>query len=225
MAATPAAKPAAPQLPASGTEADVDEHPLVDDAEWWQLAFTGADASDAEAEGFTVEATRLSRVDLSGGRWTKGAWRNCVFEDGNLANTHASDCGLQRSSFATMRMTGWQWTNGVVKDVTFTGCRMDLAGLRFSRLRHVVFDGCRLTGVDLTNAELTSVRFTNCDLTGARLHHATMDNVRLEGCVLEDVTGVEALRGATVASGDLLPLTFSMAASLGITVEYSPTGN
>lgn len=225
MAVPPAAKPASPQLPALLSPSSIDDHPLQDDGEWWQLAFDGADASGVEADGFTVEATRLSRVDVSGGRWRKATLRGCVFGDGNLANTHAESCGLHRSSFDTMRMTGLQWTNGIVKDVTFTGCRLDLAGFRFTRLRHVVFADCRLTGVDFTNAELTSVRFTNCDLTGARLDHATMAATRFDGCLLEDVSGVEALRGAVVASQDLLPLTFSMAASLGIIVEHTQLEN
>lgn len=221
MAHRPAAKPAVPHLPQSLTDADVAEHELGDESEWWRLALTGA-APGTEAEGFSAEACRLSRVDLSGGVWTKPTWRDCVFEDGNLANTHATEGGIHKSSFGTMRLTGWQWTGGVVKDVTFTGCRMDLSGFRFSKLRHVVFDNCRLSGVDFTNTQFESVRFAGCDLTGARLHHATMTATRFEGCQLEDLSGVEALAGATVASGDLLPLTFSMAACLGITVEYNP---
>src|SRR5690606_29533096 len=110
--------------------------------------------------------------------------------------------------------------NSVVKDVTFTGCRLDLASFRFCRLRHVVFDDCRLTGVDFTNTGFDNVRFSGCDLTGVRLHHATMADTRFQDCQLSDLTGVAALAGATVASTDLLPLTFSLAANLGITVEY-----
>lgn len=221
MAAPSAAKPASPQLPAAVSQSSIDDHRLVDDGQWWRLWFDGADAGGIDAEGFTMEATRLSRVDLSGGRWRKATVRDCVVRDGNLANTHAEDSGVHRSSFDTMRMTGMQWTNGVVRDVTFTGCRLDLAGFRFSRLRHVVFTDCRLTGVDFTNTGFTSVRFTGCDLTGARLHHATMAATRFDDCLLEDVTGVEALRGAVVSGADLLPLTYSMAASLGIAVEHT----
>lgn len=213
------AKPAKPQLPVSPTVVDVGDRPLEDEGEWWRLAVSGS-AVGVEAEGFSVEGCRLERLDLSGGVWTKPTWRDCGFADGNLANVQVTDGGFHRSSFSTMRMTGWSCVNSVVRDVTFTGCRLDLAGFRFSRLRHVVFEDCRLSGVDFTNTGFDSVRFSGCDLTGARLHHATMSDTRLEDCQLSDLSGVAALAGATVASADLLPLTFSLAANLGITVEY-----
>ncbi|MGH8877303.1 MAG: hypothetical protein ACRD0P_08195, partial [Stackebrandtia sp.] len=110
MATPPAAKPASPQLPALPPSSNIDDHPLGDESEWWRLAFDGGAAAGVEAEGFTAEATRLSRVDVSGGRWRKAVFRDCVFGDGNLANTHAEDSAVHRSSFDTMRMTGLQWT-------------------------------------------------------------------------------------------------------------------
>ncbi|MGH8880697.1 MAG: pentapeptide repeat-containing protein, partial [Stackebrandtia sp.] len=163
---------------------------------------------------------RFHRVDFSGGNWEQGVWRDCDLTDGNLANVHTRRCLLQRSRLTTMRATGLQWTDGSVKDVTITGCRLDLAGFRFSKLRHVVFDDCRLTGADFTNADLTGTVWRDCDLTEAKFHHATMTSTRLENCVVDGISGVDAMNGATIASADLLSLTYSLARAHGITIEH-----
>ncbi|MGH8795320.1 MAG: pentapeptide repeat-containing protein [Stackebrandtia sp.] len=212
------ANPAAPQLSRAGVPADFDDRPLRDEEQWHGLDFSGAAAPGETVEGFEAEQCRLDRVDFSGAVWRRGVWRDCRFSDANLANVHAEGCAMRRCEASTVRGTGLQWTDGVMADVVFSGCRLDMAGFRFSRFNHVVFDDCRMTACDFTEADLSGTRFVGCDLTGARFHHASAPGVRFDNCVLEDVTGVEYLRGAAVAGPDLAALTHSMAAALGIEV-------
>ncbi|MFD0559464.1 uncharacterized protein YjbI with pentapeptide repeats [Stackebrandtia endophytica] len=217
--AKPRSGPASPQMPARLTPAEDVDHPLEEESDWWQLEFTGGDHCGAEAVNFQVEQCRFDRTDFSAGVWRSGTFRDCRFGSVNLAGVVAERSSLFRSSVEHARATGLQWTDGVLKDVTFTECRLDLAGFRFSRLDHVVFDNCRMSGVDLTNCDLSKARFVNCDLTGAKLHHAKAVGARFEHCVLDDVSGVEALAGAVIEATDLIPLTFMLARALGVTIR------
>lgn len=217
MAGRSGPKATDPQLPEVLGPPDADG--LVDEADWWRVDASGADYAGAVAANFHIEQCRFTRADLSGGRWRGGVWRDCVFDHGDLANVFAESGSAFRSRFTDVRMTGLQWTDGVVKDVTFTGCRMDLTGFRFTRLSGTVFTDCRMTSVDFTGADLTGVVLRRCDLTGAKFHQVKMAGARVEDCVIDDVSGVEFLRGATVKAADLIPLTFALARALGITVE------
>ncbi|HIV56966.1 MAG TPA: pentapeptide repeat-containing protein [Candidatus Stackebrandtia faecavium] len=219
----PAADPAAPQLPQQLTSWDSVASPLEDDAQWWQLEIVG-DVGAVEAARFDAEQCRIARADMSAGVWAKAGVVNCVFEDVNLANVFAQDCRMRRTSVTSVRGTGLQWTNGVVKDVVFRDCRLDLAGFRFSRFSHVVFDNCRLSGADFTAADLSGVRFESCDLSSAKFDEATMTGAVLRHCTLAGMRGVDGLRGASVTSTDLMSLTFTLADACGITVTQDQAG-
>ncbi len=73
--------------------------------------------------------------------------------------------------------------------------------------------------VDFTGADVSGVRFVDCDLQGAKLHEAKAVGARFEGCRLEEVSGVEALAGATISAADVLPLAYTLAGALGISLE------
>jgi len=217
--AKPRSGPASPQIPARLTTVEDTDHPLEEESDWWQLEYSGGDHSGARAVNFQAEQCRFDRTDFSAGTWRSGTFRDCHFGSVNLAGVVAERSSMFRSAVAHARATGLQWTDGVLKDVTFTECRLDLAGFRFSRLEHVVFDGCRMAGIDLTNCDLSKARFVNCDLTGAKLHHAKAEGAVFEKCELDDITGVDALNGATIEATDLIPLTFTLARALGITIR------
>lgn len=210
--------PAPPRL-GDNLEATSDPDRVGDGEEWWQLDVTDVEAADTSAAGFSIEQCRLGRVDFSAGAWQRASVRDVAARDGNWANLHTEDSTLERVALSTTRATGLQWTNGLVRDVTVTDSRVDLAGFRFSKLRDVEFRDCKLAGLDLTEAALTRVRFVDCDLSGAKLHHATMSQVAFDDCVLDDIDGIEALRGATITAADLMPLLDALARALGITVR------
>ena len=136
-----------------------------------------------------------------------------------MAGVVAQQCSMLRSQVSGARATGLQWTDGVVEDVTFQDCRLDLAGFRFNRFTHAEFVECRMEQVDFTGADLSGVRFVDCDLRSVKLHGAKAVGARFEGCRLDGMSGVEALAGATVMAADLVPLTFTLAGALGISVE------
>ena len=190
------------------------------EVDWWRLEVGRDGCAGVRAAGFEMEQCRFVGTDLSSGAWQNGVWRDCRLESVSLAGVVGQRCSLLRSQVMGARATGLQWTDGVVKDVSFSDCRIDLAGFRFTRFSHVEFVGCRMAEVDFTGADVSGVRFVDCDLQGAKLHEAKAVGARFEGCRLEEVSGVEALAGATISAADVLPLAYTLAGALGISLEF-----
>ena len=57
----------------------------------------------------------------------------------------ARDASLKRVLFAGGRLTGLQLVDGALADVSFAGCRADLASFYGARLERVVFEACCAT--------------------------------------------------------------------------------
>jgi len=103
-----------------------------------------------------------------------------------------------------------------LEDVSFRGCRLDLANLRFSRLVRVRFESCAMPEVDLQDAVLESVELVDCDLTGARLAAATLANCTLRRCRLDGIVNAERLAGVRMPLSDALASVETLAAAAGI---------
>lgn len=117
------------------------------------------------------------------------------------------------------RMTGMRMSESGLRDVTFDGCRADLAGFRFSQLRDVVFRGCNLAEASFQNAELRDVRFEDCKLMATQFSGATMTRVRFSGCDLQGVAGIDSFKGAIVSGADAMGLLYALTSAMGITIE------
>lgn len=210
-----AKSPATPKLPAEWSAA---EAVFADEEEWWQLDLEGA-AFDGEARGLEVEQSRLTRVRLNDARLVKSTFHDCVLTQCDLANLHADECGLRRSELVECRGTGLVFIDGMVKDVTVRGCRLDLTTWRATTFTTAVFKDCDLRRADFVGADLRGAVFDGCDLSGAQFSNAKMAGARLVDCDLTGLGGVASLAGATVRADDLQALTELLAEALGITVE------
>ena len=171
-------------------------------------------------ETIEVDRCRFERVNLSETRLRHGMFSNALFQWSDLANVNAADSSLLNTHVTGSRLTGLSWTNGLLREVLFEDCRMNLAGFRFTRFKTVVvFRNCELGRVNFQNADLSGARSERCDLTAAQFSNARMTGARFEECTLSDVSGVTAFAGAIVKSGDALGLAHTLASALGITIE------
>ncbi len=126
---------------------------------------------------------------------------------------------MLRVRLSTARMTGLQWVNGALRDVTVADCRLDLSSWRFTTFANVAFEGCNLTRADFQHADLRGARFTDCDLTGAQFSQAGMDGTRFARCDLTGIGGVTSMTGAILAHQDLIALSHALAGALGVRIE------
>jgi uncharacterized protein YjbI with pentapeptide repeats len=215
--------PAKPKMPPSLPAATLPEHDLVTEADHAELDYVDADLSARTAELVSLERCRFKGVNLSGTALERARFIDCLLDSSDLANLRASGSTMIRVHLSVLRMTGFTWVGGLAKDVTFDECRLDMSNWRFSRFRTVVFHRCVLRRADFTGADLTGARFAGCDLTAAQFSNAKMGGTRIAGCVLEGIAGITSWTGAVVQSEDLVALSYTLAAGLGIRIE-NPEG-
>jgi uncharacterized protein YjbI with pentapeptide repeats len=119
-------------------------------------------------------------------------------------------------SISNGRLTGLELTEAQIDDVTFAGCRIDLASFAGSTLTAVTFDDCVLRQTDFLEAKLDSVRFHDCDLVEADLRRARLHRCELRRSRLTGLQGVESLRGAALEWPDIVEHAGVWAGALGI---------
>ncbi|WP_242606961.1 pentapeptide repeat-containing protein [Protofrankia symbiont of Coriaria ruscifolia] len=115
-------------------------------------------------------------------------------------------------------MTGLGWVGGRLRDVTVDDCRLDLANFRGTKMTRTIFSGCNLKQADFQNADISGVIFEDCDLTGVTFSGANMEGTRIIDSALVGIRGVDSMRGAAVASRDLVALAYSLARALDINI-------
>ncbi len=205
-------------LPASLELAMLPDHDLEDEATFRTLGFE-VDLSGRSAESIEFDQCHFQNADLSSCALQRTRMVDCLVERTNLANLRADKSAMQRVQIDCSRLTGLHWVDGVLRDVTVTGCRVDLAVFRFTDFRRVRFEDCNVTRADFQNADLSGAQFINCDLTGAQFSQATMTGTRFHGCTLVGLGGVASFSGAILAGQDLVALSYTLAAALGIRIE------
>jgi uncharacterized protein YjbI with pentapeptide repeats len=183
-------------VPASLTRTELDLEP---EAAFRAVAFDGRDLAGQEAEAVEFTQCRFRGTDLSGSVLAQLTMADCLVETANWANVRSEGGAVRRVIFAESRMTGFTVSGGKLADVDFQQCRLDLSGWRFTGFDNVRFTGCNLTGADFTNADLRGARFRRCELGG--------------------IAGITSWRGAVVHPDDLLALSWTMAAGLGIKID------
>ncbi|MBL7500427.1 pentapeptide repeat-containing protein [Frankia sp. CNm7] len=208
-------------MPTSLGVATSPEHDLYDEAAFRRLDFTDIDLGGQAADAVEFEECGLRRVSLAGVALERARFTDCLVEGSDWANLRAAKSDMQRVRLAAVRLTGVHWLGGVLRDVTFSECRMDMATLRFTSFKDVAFVGCNLTRADFTNADLRGAQFTDCDLSGAQFTQADCAGTRFIRCELAGIGGAASLRGATIGAADLVALTYALAAALDITIEES----
>ena len=168
--------------------------------------------------GASVEGARLDEPDLAGLRARGLRLTDVEIVRGNLANSAAPELALRRVAVTGARLTGAQWTVGVIADTVFRDCRIDLATFAGTTFERVVFDGCLLAQADFRDALLRCVRFDHCDLTEADMAGMRIDRCELRSCALDGLSGVERLRGAAMPWADIVGHAGLLAGALGIRI-------
>ncbi len=195
------------------------DHDIEDEATFRRLAFLDLDLSGQAGDSVEFEQCRFTRTGLAGAVLERATFTDCLVETSDWANLKTVKSGLLRVEVSLARLTGLQWLDGSLRDVTFRECRTDLATFRFSSFKNVAFSDCNLTRADFTHADLRGASFTGCDLSGAQVAQADCNGARFTRCELSGVGSVTSLRGATVGAHDLAGLAYTLAGALDITID------
>lgn len=190
--------------PDDGAELDAVEVP---DAAWDGLHVTGLRLDGAAIAG-----------DLGGATFVDPGWRDVELRDANLANTTFHGGLVWRMRAIGGRLTGLRVTETELRDVTLRDASAPMAAFRHATLARVTFDGCILRQADFMGARCEDVRFHGCDLTGANFADAELDGAEFRRCVMDEIEGIDGLRGAAMELEQVMALAPAMAAALGIRV-------
>lgn len=184
-----------------------------------QVALGDCDLSGAHAPGVAVRESRLRATRLAGAELEALELADVELSGCDLANLRAGPrCGWIRVRATNCRMTGLTFTDGVLRDATLHGCRIDLASFGGARLQRVTFEECNLSQTDFLEAELESVRFIGCEMAASDLRGARLRRCELRGNRLEGLLGVERLGGASMPWVDIVGGAGLWAQALGISV-------
>jgi uncharacterized protein YjbI with pentapeptide repeats len=210
--------PEAPRIPGELEPATVDATRVESGDEWRRVQLTDVAAPELAVPSLRFEESRLERVDLGGGRLAHLSLSDVELEGCNLANSDVRGGSAWRARIERSRLTGVSWTEGLLRDVVVSDCRIDLASFAATRLEQVVFERCLLMQADFQEANLRAVRFVECDLTEADLMDARFDRCELRGCTIDGVRGAERLRGVAMPWEDIVASVGTFAAAVGVTV-------
>ncbi|MEO5874871.1 MAG: pentapeptide repeat-containing protein [Streptosporangiaceae bacterium] len=190
------------------------------DGEYLSVHYQDLDLSHRELESAQFERCRFTGSSLAGSPLRDVGFTDVEMASVDLSNSTARDLSILRGSITASRLTGMRWVECGFRDLLVEDCRADLASFRFSVFKPtVVFRDCNLREVSFQSADLRGARFERCDLTGAQFSHAQMAGTRFADCVLAGLGGVASLKGAIIKSTDAMALVYSLAASMGITIE------
>jgi uncharacterized protein YjbI with pentapeptide repeats len=212
--------PKAPQLardlePRGVTPSEV----FADEAMHEGIVLENAQCGGPLATGVELRNFVLSDVDLSGAKLDRLELEDGSIKHSNLGNLRSQSCSFHRVEIEACRLTGATLVEPRLLDVVFRNSPIDLSSFRFGHLNRVRFEGCRLVEADFQAVSAKACTFVDCDLSGAQLSQGTFAGSAFRGCRLDGVHGLEALKGAQMAWGDVMELATALAASIGIEVR------
>lgn len=219
MARQKKVRPDPPDAPARWDPAP----PALESGATWDGVEAGADCRvPPELAGVELRESRWVGADLAGRRITGLHGRDVAFEHCDLSGAVLDGAVLTRVTFTDCRLTGLQLGGAELADVRITDCRADLVSLRMTRARYLLVENTSLPALDLYAFTGTDCGLIGCDLTGVNVAEARFTNLQLHGSVVDDVTGVLALRGARISPDQLVPIGAALLAALDIRITDRP---
>jgi uncharacterized protein YjbI with pentapeptide repeats len=173
---------------------------------------------DAHVAAVDFTEVMLRDPDLTGSVLTDAAFRDTVLENAKLANATLRGGSLIRVLVNGGRLTGLQVAETEIEDCVWRGCGADMASFRHAKLGRTTFEDCSLREADFMGLRGDWVRFHDCDLRGAGFAHAQFTNSEFRRCRMDDVEGIEGLRGTAMELEQMLTLAPALARALGVSL-------
>jgi len=206
----------APQL-----NSQLDEMPLeiflegdVEDA-----ALRDYDATNCHITSLDMSSVVLEKVTLTGAQFERINARDVKVGQCDLSAAILANGAMNRVEFRNCRMAGVDFSKTALHDALFQGCKLDMANFRFGDMRRVKFVNCTFVEADFLGAILHDVAFESCTLEHIVFTQAKCKSVDLRGSDLIEVSGWNALKGATIDGVQLAQAAPYLANELGIIVR------
>jgi uncharacterized protein YjbI with pentapeptide repeats len=209
--------PAEPRLP-DDLPARTEPGPPMRDEDLSQLTLDGAVWTALETSGLRLDEVLARRVELREGVLHDCRLSDVIFAECNLSTLELRGGSLRRVLVEGGRHTGLRIVEAELSDVVVRDCRMDLAAFQHATLERVAFERCDLRQSDFVAVRGRDLRFADCDLGEARFSRSELATSSFSRCRMEDLSGVESLRGTAMGLQEVLTLAPQLAATLGISL-------
>ena len=161
--------------------------------------FTGVSAHEADWKSTRLVESTFERLNVPVVRAPRGVWRDLRFDGARLGSVEAYE-------------TSWH-------AVQFVACKLDFVNLRAAELLDVAFTDCIIDEIDLMETTARRVAFHNTRVARLNLQDAQLEHVDLRGADVEEINGLDGLRGATITPTQLALLAPLFAHEHGITIQ------
>jgi uncharacterized protein YjbI with pentapeptide repeats len=164
---------------------------------------------ESDITGLAVASERLNELRLS----------DAILCDCDLSNVATRQGSIRRTQLHEARLVGFTFEEGSIRDVTVADSTLALASLARSTLENVVFERAKLSEATFIGAKLKRVWFIDCDLRGTDFREAKMSQCLIRGSTVDELIGVESLRGCSMPLDDIVASAVAFASALGIRVH------
>jgi uncharacterized protein YjbI with pentapeptide repeats len=190
------------------------------DREYESVHLDGLTIEVPDARGTRFTESAFTTVDFTGGAMRYGRFDDVWLRAVRFIGTNLGQSGWLNSEFVECALSGVEAVGVQLRRIRFEGCKFDSVNLRNAALQDVTFTDCVLRDTDFAEATLRRVSFPGTRLDGITLHGSKLLDVDLRGATTLDLTArIDALKGATVSTPQLLDLAPAFARAAGITVR------
>lgn len=183
------------------------------------VELTDIDAINLSVVALDLDGVVIERGQFTGAQLMRVQAKDLRIRGSDFSAASLADGGLLRMECRTSRLTGTDFSKTSLHDVTFVGCKLDMANFRFSDVRRVKFIDCTLSETDFLGATLHDVVFGSCQLDKTVFDQAKCKLVDLRGSELAELSGWSALKGAIIDTTQLVGVAPYLARELGLTVR------
>ncbi|MFE7799673.1 pentapeptide repeat-containing protein [Nocardia sp. NPDC057440] len=198
------------------------EGPLEQEGDYDCVQVSGADIDDVEAGHARFSETVFTSLSINRGSMRYSRFTDVWVRNVRWVGTELADTSWQDAELIEGAMSGVDAGGANLRRVRFEGCKFDSVNFRRAKFRDVSFVDCVVRHTDFGDAELTNVTFPGTVVQGLLLNRARLKKFDLRDAVSIGIAdGVDALRGATISSRQLMDLAPDFARAIGINVADS----
>ncbi|MFI8411170.1 pentapeptide repeat-containing protein [Paeniglutamicibacter gangotriensis] len=184
-----------------------------------RLLFVSDDAAGVDLEDAVFTECHFRAVSLQGAPMTRVTFGDCLIEEVNAPVLEAPDSGWWNTAVIGGRIGSAELYGATFRSVRFERAKLGYLNLRRAKIKDVEFRDVHIEELDAGGANLERVSFIDCTIDTLALNGAKLKDVDLRGARLRTLSGISALKGATVSFEQLLDLAPILANELGLRVE------
>lgn len=182
------------------------------------LHFTGFDQSLLDLTDGRLEDCLFSEMNIGELSMRNARYIQCEFKQLSAPILDGAGATLNDVRVSHSRFGSADLSDSSIDSVVFEHCKFGWVNLRTAQVRDVVFRDCSFDEIDLQLVKAQRVKFENCRTGALNVERAGLSSVDLTGLEIEQVQGIEGLRGALISEQQLMSLSREFAAHLGIRV-------